>query len=141
MGSWKIIEMSRPRSARISLSGNVNRSRPSNMIRPPATRPAGFASRRMTARADTDLPQPDSPTSAMVSPGRTDQLTPSTALTTPRPVENSTRRSSTEMSGSAMAAAVADVGSRTMALGIPGSALVRQNIRYKLHDRFGSPTP
>ena len=40
----------------------------------------------MTASADTDLPQPDSPTSATISPGFTRQLTPSTARTTPRDV-------------------------------------------------------
>ena len=96
IGSWKTIAMSRPRSARISDSGRHSRSRPPNRTRPPATRPAGRASRRMTASAETDLPQPDSPTMAMVSPALTVQLTPPTAWTMPRPVRNSTWRSSTE---------------------------------------------
>jgi len=34
-------------------------------------RPAGFANSRISASADTDLPQPDSPTSAIISPWRT----------------------------------------------------------------------
>ena len=34
-------------------------------------RPAGFASSRMMASDDTDLPQPDSPTSATTSPALT----------------------------------------------------------------------
>ncbi len=71
IGSWKIIAMSRPRISRICSSVRSRRLRPSNRIRPPTTRPAGFASRRMMASEDTDLPQPDSPTSATVSPGLT----------------------------------------------------------------------
>ena len=55
----------------------------------------------MTARAETDFPDPDSPTMPSVSPGVIDQLTPSTALTIPASVWNSTWRSSTETSGSA----------------------------------------
>src|SRR5688500_15937067 len=51
-------------------------------------RPAGSDTRRMMESADTDLPQPDSPTSATVSPSRTSQETPSTARTTPAEVWN-----------------------------------------------------
>ena len=71
IGSWKIIAMSRPRISRISSSVRSRRLRPWNRIRPPTMRPAGFASRRMMASEETDLPQPDSPTSATVSPGFT----------------------------------------------------------------------
>src|SRR5262245_64063593 len=46
-------------------------------------RPAGADTRRMMLSALTDLPQPDSPTSATVSPARTSHDTPSTARTTP----------------------------------------------------------
>src|SRR3990170_8949831 len=55
-------------------------------------RPAGSATRRMMLSADTDLPQPDSPTSATVSPSCTSQETPSTARTTPAEVANDVLR-------------------------------------------------
>src|SRR3990170_9099656 len=55
-------------------------------------RPAGSATSRMMLSADTDLPQPDSPTSATVSPSRTSQETPSTARTTPAVVRNEVLR-------------------------------------------------
>ena len=71
IGSWKIIAMSRPRISRISSSVRSSRFLPWNRILPPTMRPAGFASRRMMESAETDLPQPDSPTSATVSPGFT----------------------------------------------------------------------
>src|SRR5262245_21550871 len=58
-------------------------------------RPAGCATRRMTDSALTDLPQPDSPTSATVSAGWTSQDTPSTARTTPADVVKCVRRSLT----------------------------------------------
>src|SRR5512145_1977433 len=51
-------------------------------------RPAGSATRRMMLSAETDLPQPDSPTSATVSPSATSQDTPSTARTCPAAVAN-----------------------------------------------------
>src|SRR5499433_2152284 len=51
-------------------------------------RPAGADTRRMMLSALTDLPQPDSPTSATVSPARTSHETPSTARTTPPEVLN-----------------------------------------------------
>ena len=47
----------------------------------------------MIAWAVTDLPEPDSPRMATVSPDRTSKLTPSRARTTPADVENSTCRS------------------------------------------------
>ena len=46
------------------------------------------------------FPEPDSPTSANVSPGRTSKLTPRTAWTVPRRVGISTRRFSTVSRGS-----------------------------------------
>ncbi len=71
IGSWKIIAISRPRIARISSSPSLSKSRPLNSMRPPTTRPAGFASKRMMASEETDLPQPDSPTNATTSPALT----------------------------------------------------------------------
>jgi hypothetical protein len=69
IGSWKIIAMSRPRISRMPSSVSSSRLRPWNRMRPATMRPAGFASNRMIASDETDLPQPDSPTSATVSPG------------------------------------------------------------------------
>src|SRR3954449_12395105 len=47
------------------------------------------------ARAKVVLPQPDSPTSPMISPRRIVTLTPSSTFATPRSVPNDTRRFST----------------------------------------------
>src|SRR3954469_4888542 len=51
----------------------------------PPTRiePAVGSISRSTVRPTVDLPQPDSPTSASVSPSRIEKLTPSTAYTVP----------------------------------------------------------
>ena len=54
----------------------------------------------MIARSVMLLPQPDSPTRPSAPPRGTSRLTPSTALTTPRGVGISTRRSRTERIGS-----------------------------------------
>ena len=83
IGSWKIMPISRPRMRRISSSLSVRRSRPLKRIWPPTIRPAGGATSRMMLSAETDLPHPDSPTSATVSPSATSHDTPSTARTTP----------------------------------------------------------
>src|SRR6266498_605764 len=95
IGSWKIMPMSLPRIRRISSSERARRSRPLKTMRPPTIRPAGAATRRITESALTDLPQPDSPTSATVSPARTSQDTPSTARTTAPEVVKWVWRSST----------------------------------------------
>ena len=71
IGSWKIIEMSRPRIWRISSSLRSRRFRPSKRTVPALMRAVFGGSRRMTASADTDLPDPDSPTMATISPGLT----------------------------------------------------------------------
>src|SRR5262245_21398316 len=55
-------------------------------------RPAGRDTSRMTDNALTDLPHPDAPTSATVSPGRTSQDTPSTARITAPEVVKCVRR-------------------------------------------------
>ena len=69
IGSWKIIEMSRPRISRISSSVRSRRLRPSKVTRPFGMRPVSFGRRRMIESAETDLPDPDSPTMATTSPG------------------------------------------------------------------------
>ena len=86
MGSWKIIEMSFPRIFRMARSDFVARSSPSKRIWPPAMRPGGVGIRRITDRLVTDFPEPDSPTTARVSPRSRWKLTPSTALTVPSSV-------------------------------------------------------
>src|ERR671914_689423 len=74
-GSWKIIISSR-RIGRMSERDRRVMSRPSKTTLPPV----GSRS-RMTQRAIVDFPQPDSPTTPRVSPERTVNETPSTALT------------------------------------------------------------
>ena len=67
IGSWKIIPMSRPRRSRICGLLSSSRSRPSN-IRPSAVTVALDGSSPITASELTDLPEPDSPTIARISP-------------------------------------------------------------------------
>jgi hypothetical protein len=76
-----------PRTRRISAALFVSRSSPSSSTRPPTMRPAGSGTRRTSERHVTDLPDPDSPTRARVSPAFSVKLTPSTARVTPRRVK------------------------------------------------------
>src|SRR6266542_5027384 len=101
IGSWKIIEMASPRTLRISASGSSSRSRPSKITRPPTVRPGGDAIRRRIDSDVTLLPQPDSPTTASVSPRPTENDTPSTARTTPSRVKKYVFMPSTSSSGAA----------------------------------------
>ena len=98
IGSWKIIAMSSPRTARISLSGRSRRLRPSSLISPAAILPGGLGTSRMIESDVTDLPQPDSPTIPSVSPGASEKLMPSTAANELPPVRNSVRRPFTSRS-------------------------------------------
>ena len=61
-------------------------SRPSSSAWPPTILPGGEGISFMTDRQETDLPQPDSPTSPRVSPWRSSKEMPSTALTIPSSV-------------------------------------------------------
>ena len=94
MGSWKIIEICAPRICSISDSVAASRSLPSNVMEPPATWPGSWRSRMMDSEV-TLLPDPDSPTTARISPGSTSNETPFTARTTPLRVGNSVTRSCT----------------------------------------------
>src|SRR5260221_70656 len=87
MGSWKIIEISFPRMARISASESDSRSRPRKRMLPPTTRPGGEATSRRMLSAVTLFPLPDSPTTASVSPAWSANDTPSTARTMPSSVK------------------------------------------------------
>ena len=92
MGSWKIMEMLPPRTCSISDSDSDSRSLPSKVMEPPATWP-GFCSRPMMESDVTLLPEPDSPTTAKISPCSRSNVTPLTARTTPLRVGNSVTRS------------------------------------------------
>src|ERR1700675_3779921 len=71
------------------------------MARPAVTLPAG-SRMPITAYAVTDLPDPDSPTSAMVSPLSTAKLTLSSARTMPERVRKSPLSPSTRSAGAAV---------------------------------------
>ncbi len=90
IGSWKIMPMRLPRTARMARAGKVSRSCPSNTTRPAATRP-GEGTRRMTDSDNMLLPQPLSPTMPSVLPRATERLTPSTAGTSPDGLRNTVR--------------------------------------------------
>ena len=115
IGSWKTIEMPRPRirfmrarcffkrekegtslgvpagraMTRTSSSLPARRFRPRNQISPPTIWPGGCGMRYIIDRAVTVLPHPDSPTRPSTSPLPISKLTPSTARRTPRAVANS----------------------------------------------------
>ena len=94
IGSWKIIDRRRPRTARISASPFLSRSAPSSSTSP-AVAVAAAGSSRITESAVRLLPEPLSPTSATTSPGLTSSETWST---TARP-SISVTRSRTESTG------------------------------------------
>ena len=83
MGSWKIMEILLPLTSRTSASLILRMSLPLKSTSPPAMRPGGTGTRRMSARLVTLLPEPDSPTMPRVSPLRSSKLTPSTAFRRP----------------------------------------------------------
>ena len=111
IGSWKIIEMSLPRIWRSACGVSRTRSmqapvRRRKRIAPETISPPVMSVSRSNAIAETDLPEPLSPTSATVSPRAMCQETPSTALTGPfspgkwtRRSWTSTRRSRGELDG------------------------------------------
>src|SRR3989338_2356101 len=73
-----------PRMARNAGSDAVSKSVPSNRTEPASAVRGG--SKRVSASATVDLPDPDSPTSAGIRPVSSVKLTPSTARTaSPRP--------------------------------------------------------
>ena len=78
IGSWKIMAMPAPRTARISAALALTRSRPSNSTRP-ASMVTPCGSSRMMALAIIDLPDPDSPTTQRISLAATDNVTPASA--------------------------------------------------------------
>src|SRR5262245_50837198 len=93
MGSWKTMATSPPRISRSCAGLSSSRSIPSSRIEPDTCALAG--SSPSTESAVTDLPQPDSPTSATTSPRLTVRLTPRTASTGPVRSNSPTWRFST----------------------------------------------
>ena len=95
MSGWHLIlEGSVQRTWRIPDSGTSSRSRPSSRISPSTIQPGGLTS-PITDRAETDFPQPLSPTSPRVRPLSSTKLIPSTARTTPSSVKKWVFRSLT----------------------------------------------
>src|SRR5215472_17751291 len=87
--------MRRPSTSFARPRGDIaSKFSPANRMVPPSVR-AFFAMVPRIALASVVLPQPDSPTSPMISPGRIVKLTPSSTLATPCSVANETRRFST----------------------------------------------
>ncbi|RPK51198.1 hypothetical protein EES40_04380 [Streptomyces sp. ADI93-02] len=70
--SWKIMAISWPRIRRRSSFLSFSRSRSLKRISPPLIRPGGMSRMPMIAWAVTDLPEPDSPSTARVSPSDTE---------------------------------------------------------------------
>ena len=103
IGSWKMMVMSLPRTWRISLSESGSRSRPLNRIEPEGCCADGYGNSFITDSAVTDLPEPDSPTSATVSPLLISNEMRSTASVTRSPWRKATERSFTSRSFSAVA--------------------------------------
>src|SRR5262245_25148293 len=117
MGSWKIIEISLPRIARIALGPSSRRFLPRNRMRPPTIFPGGSETSRRIESDVTLFPLPDSPTTARVSPSRTSKETPSTARTTPSSVKKCVRRSSRRRSGRFTAAPLPPTAGRLQPAG------------------------
>ncbi len=69
IGSWKIIEISLPRIARISRGDRLEQVAPLEQHRSADDPPGRLGTRRRIDRAVTLLPLPDSPTTASVWPG------------------------------------------------------------------------
>ncbi len=98
IGSWKIIDMRVQRSSRSRSSLAASTFSPSSRISPPWGFSA-LASRPITVKAITDLPEPDSPTRQTISPGLTVKLTFSTALARSAPAGSATVRLRTSRTG------------------------------------------
>ncbi len=114
-GSWNTIARSRPRTRRYSESLMPVRALPASRTSPSVMRPGGSIS-PMIARPVTLLPEPDSPTTATVSPAATENETRCTACTAAGNRPNSTRRPSTSSAATPVMRAPAG-GDRTRRAG------------------------
>ena len=94
-GSWKIIEISRPRSFTISLSVIFIRLLPSKYSSS-ALKRAFLGKSPIIADTSIDFPLPDSPTIPRLTPEYSSKLTPSTAVSLDFLFGNSTDKFLTE---------------------------------------------
>src|SRR5215468_3997849 len=141
IGSWKIIEMSLPRTARICASSSLMRSRPSSSIAPETIRPGGSGMSRITESAVMLLPQPDSPTIASVSRGRSVNERSSTALMMPSRVKKYVRSPATSRTGrparsSGRLAIAASELDRFISTALPRIENVAQRIAQKVRAEY-----
>jgi hypothetical protein len=83
IGSWKTIAILGPLIPCMRLSESLRKSSPSKRISPPRHQVFASGFRRMMLLAATDLPEPDSPTIARVSPRLSSKDAPRTACTSP----------------------------------------------------------
>jgi len=86
MGSWKIMDIWLPLTARISAPLAFKRSLPSNSMTPPSILPGGSGIRRMMLLASVVFPAPVSPTRPRVSPSSSSRSTWLRAYTVPSSV-------------------------------------------------------
>ena len=98
IGSWKIIEISVPRTPSSAFSFSDSRLRSPYQTSPSVTSPGGSGTRPITESALTLFPDPDSPTMASVSPSWSVYVTPSTAGSAPALVLKTVVRSETRSS-------------------------------------------
>src|SRR4051812_26809261 len=122
--------MSLPRMARISRSESCSRSLPAKRIAP-AILPGGSGISRISDMEVTDLPQPDSPTIASVSPSLTWNDTPSTARLIPLGVRKWVCRFSTSSN------AIAISPSTSQALGHARVERVAKAVAEQIHREHG----
>ena len=94
IGSWNTIASEVPSRCRCAFVSAVRRSVPSSSRRDASTRP-GSPTRRETASAVRDLPEPDSPTTPTASPRRTAKEIPRTGRIGPAGPGKVTSRSRT----------------------------------------------
>src|SRR3982751_728669 len=99
IGSWKMIEMSLPRISRISCSDRSISSWPLKWMLPEGCEAFGYGNSLRIESALTDLPEPDSPTSARHSPRLIWNETLSTASVVTPPWWKATERSRTLSKG------------------------------------------
>ena len=99
IGSWKIIEICRPRISRNPASDIARKSRPSNRIWPFGSTSWRRGDSPTIERDSTVLPEPDSPTMPSVRPASRVNDTPSTERTMPRGVRKWVVRSRTSSNG------------------------------------------
>src|SRR3954464_7897658 len=102
-----MIEISLPRISRISRSDRLSNSRPLNPIAPVGREAVGYGKSFRIDTALTDLPDPDSPTSATHSPRLISNEMRSTASEDPLGWWNATDRSRTSSSGWVTASIIA----------------------------------